>query len=124
MQIKFHFPTPITHLPPSLQAFKSLLALRDLAGANSCAILESKESNMRSLLAQLSPREENTLRRIASGFPVGTELPATHMTRLVELSLIQIEGGRISLTELGARRHAQLDRPEKWSASSPSTCCS
>jgi hypothetical protein len=71
---------------------------------------------MRSLLAQLSPREENTLRRIASGLPVRSELPGTHLTRLVELSLIQIEGGRIRLTELGARRHAQLDRPEKWIA--------
>ena len=69
---------------------------------------------MRGMLAPLSPNEESTLRRIALGIAVRDELPAIHVKRLEQLSLVEDVEGFVMLTDLGAKRYATLPRPEKW----------
>jgi hypothetical protein len=65
---------------------------------------------MRSLLAQLSPNEENTLRRIARGTHGPLE---DHVAKLKRLALVEEINGALRLTDVGIQRHANLDRPEK-----------
>lgn len=57
-----------------------------------------------SLLAPLSPIEENALRLI--GFRAG--LDRSHIVRLLELDLIDWDGCSWRLTELGRRHYARL----------------
>jgi len=64
----------------------------------------------RGLLAQLSPHEEVSLRRIAMG-DESDRLPETHLRRLQTLNLIELQGGSWGLTPLGRKRHAALARP-------------
>jgi hypothetical protein len=45
------------------------------------------EGKMRGLLAQLSPHEETTLRRVALGF--GDAAPSMHIKQLEKLALIE-----------------------------------
>jgi hypothetical protein len=61
---------------------------------------------MRGMLAQLSPHEETTLRKI--GFGSGDPLEAQHVHRLLQLELIEWNGSRWTLTELGRRRYDSL----------------
>ncbi|HET9395814.1 MAG TPA: hypothetical protein VFO36_07130 [Nitrospiraceae bacterium] len=61
---------------------------------------------MRGLLAQLSPHEENTLRRI--GFGPNEALDATHLRRLLQLELIEWTGWAWCLTSVGRRRYDLL----------------
>jgi hypothetical protein len=68
---------------------------------------------MRGLLAQLSPNEENSLRRIARG---DQDLPESHIHKLKRLDLVEEIDGSVALTDVGTKRHAKLDRPEKWIA--------
>ena len=65
----------------------------------------------RGLLAQLSPHEEVTLRRIALGISKATLLPARDVAYLVRLRLVDEDDGRLSLTALGRERYQGLPRP-------------
>lgn len=62
------------------------------------------------LLAQLSPNEEVTLRRIA--FAVGGErLPNKHVRHLERLNLIERFSASWRLTALGRQRYESLRKP-------------
>jgi hypothetical protein len=58
----------------------------------------------RGLLAPLSPNEELTLRRVASGSFDGLELGQRDVGRLQQLGLIEIEDHTLHLTRLGQER--------------------
>jgi hypothetical protein len=58
------------------------------------------------MLAPLSPHEETALRKI--GFASGDSLAIDHVRRLAKLELIQWDGSRWNLTELGWRRFDNL----------------
>jgi hypothetical protein len=75
---------------------------------------------MRNMLAQLSPREENTLRRIAGGKVIRRELREGDVIRLERLALVEDVAGLVYLTEVGTRRHANLDGSERWIAETAS----
>lgn len=60
----------------------------------------------RGLRAQLSPNEENTLRRIAMGLSHKDELNAQHVAHLAALQLIERPDGVWRLTALGRARNA------------------
>lgn len=62
----------------------------------------------RSLKAPLSPSEELTLRRIALAITSPDEMPATSLTRLRGMKLLD-DANR--LTPLGRERYASLERP-------------
>ena len=68
---------------------------------------------MRGLLAQLSPHEETTLRRVALGF--GDAAPSMHIKQLEKLALIERRRSEWRLTPLGEKRYEQLERPAKLS---------
>ena len=61
---------------------------------------------MRALRAPLSPKEENTLRRIGNGDIGGSDPVA--IRRLHQLGLIEWLDESWRLTELGRLRHARL----------------
>ncbi len=70
---------------------------------------------VRGLAAPLSPNEEVTLRRVAYGVVVAKTLQPSHLVRLQSLSLIEDQGGVLSITKLGQQRLsnspvARLDR--------------
>ena len=69
---------------------------------------------MRGMLAQLSPHEEITLRRIALGFGERERLSHRHVERLEHLELIEEGDGLLRLTAIGLQRYAGLERPTKW----------
>lgn len=73
---------------------------------------------MRSLLAPLSPNEENTLRRV--GFGTEGHLDASHLRRLLQLELIEWSGWNWQLTAVGRLRYDGLvsgdDRPPDLAA--------
>lgn len=69
---------------------------------------------MRGMLAQLSPHEEITLRRIALGFGSRDRLSPRYVERLEQLQLIEESDGLLRLTEVGLQRYAGLERPTKW----------
>ncbi len=56
----------------------------------------------RGLRAQLSPKEENALRKIAAG--VTEQIPAVHLVQLVALQLIEERDGTWKLTAMGEVR--------------------
>ncbi len=56
----------------------------------------------RGLRAQLSPNEENALRKIAAG--VTDQIPAVHLVQLVSLQLIEARDGTWKLTAIGEAR--------------------
>jgi hypothetical protein len=58
----------------------------------------------RGLLVELSPRERNTLLRIANGDSRGGTLHPGHIKRLVLLALIEDDGPFYQLTALGKQR--------------------
>ena len=58
----------------------------------------------RGLLAELSPRERNTLLRIANGDDRSGTLNPDHVKRLKLLELIDANGPFVDLTALGKRR--------------------
>jgi hypothetical protein len=63
----------------------------------------------RGLLAELSPRERNTLLRIANGDDrSGTHNPA-HVVQLQKLGLVDDQGPFIDVTALGKQR-AKIER--------------
>ena len=71
----------------------------------------------RGLIAPLSPNEEVTLRRIASGQTAQALLAARDVINLTSLGLAEIVDGKLRLTGLGRERHAQLaDAPPVASA--------
>jgi len=57
----------------------------------------------RGLRAQLSPNEENALRKIASGSD-GQGILLSHLTRLAALWLIESRNGKWELTDFGRTR--------------------
>lgn len=57
----------------------------------------------RSLLAPLSPNEENTLRRLSLGASL-RGLRAANVQRLLKLELLKNENGHLVLTEAGEQR--------------------
>lgn len=64
---------------------------------------------MRGMLAQLSPHEENALRKIGVG---GREpLDPAHVRRLAQLELVEWDGRCWRLTEVGNRRYDSLMHP-------------
>jgi predicted transcriptional regulator len=64
----------------------------------------------RGLLATLSPNEEGTLRRIASGLSTSALLPTRHIRRLKSLHLIEQVGDELRLTAVGRQRCARFPR--------------
>ena len=62
----------------------------------------------RGLRAQLSPNEENALRKIAVG--VTDQILAIHLVQLVALQLIEARNGTWRLTEMGRARMAVSER--------------
>jgi len=62
----------------------------------------------RGLRAQLSPKEENALRKIAAG--VTDKILAIYLMQLVALQLIEARDGAWRLTEMGRARMAASDR--------------
>ena len=58
------------------------------------------------MIAPLSPREENTFRRMHFG-PEG-DLDPFHVRRLVQLDLIEQDAGTWRLTAVGNRRYEKL----------------
>jgi hypothetical protein len=80
----------------------------------------------RGLLVELSPRERNTLLRIANGDSRGGTLHPGHIKRLVLLALIEDDGPFYQLTALGKQRAEGLANRDGLSsgltiASAPST---
>ena len=61
---------------------------------------------MRGMLAQLSPNEEGTLRRV--GFGAEAPLEHNHVRHLLQLDLIEWSGWTWRLTALGRQRYASL----------------
>jgi hypothetical protein len=66
---------------------------------------------MSGLRAQLSPKEEVALRRVAFGSSQG--LPQSHTQRLERLKLIEAVGVSWRLTPLGEKRVSALPKPVK-----------
>jgi hypothetical protein len=62
----------------------------------------------RGLLAPLSPNEELTLRRVASGTFDADELSLRDLGRLRRLGLVEVEAGNPHLTPLGCERFNAL----------------
>ena len=62
----------------------------------------------RGLRAQLSPKEENALRKIGVG--VTDQILAIHLVQLVALQLIEARDGTWRLTEMGRARMAVSER--------------
>jgi hypothetical protein len=60
----------------------------------------------RTLLAQLSPKEENTLRLIAHGIAKPKYLRAEDVSRLRHFGFVETVDGKAKLTPLGAQRFA------------------
>lgn len=58
----------------------------------------------RGLLAPLSPNEQTTLRRVASGISKPKHLRPASVARLKRLALVEESDGRIRLTALGQAR--------------------
>ncbi|GEP54636.1 hypothetical protein [Reyranella soli] len=65
----------------------------------------------RGLLAQLSPHERTTLRRIANGDVLSGALNRRHVTQLLSLALIEEKASAYFLTVLGQQR---IERLESW----------
>jgi len=65
----------------------------------------------RGLLAQLSPHERTTLRRIANGDDRSGTLNSSHVTQLLSLALIEEKASVYCLTALGRQR---IERLESW----------
>jgi hypothetical protein len=65
----------------------------------------------RGLLAQLSPHERTTLRRIANGDDRSGTLNPSHLTQLLSLALIEEIASVYCLTVLGRKR---IERLESW----------
>jgi hypothetical protein len=65
----------------------------------------------RGLLAQLSPHERTTLRRIANGDDRSGTLNSSHVTQLLSLCLIEERVSVYCLTALGRQR---IERLESW----------
>jgi hypothetical protein len=63
----------------------------------------------RGLLAQLSPHERKTLRRIANGDDRSGTLIHAHVTRLLSFALIEERGPFYGLTALGKERVERLE---------------
>lgn len=61
---------------------------------------------MRSMVAQLSPHEENTLRRV--GFGIAEEGVTSHLRRLLQLELVEWSGWTWQLTPAGRARYGLL----------------
>ena len=61
---------------------------------------------MRGMLVQLSPHEEAALRKI--GADSADPIRPDHIRRLLQLGLIEGDGRRWSLTEVGCHRHDSL----------------
>jgi hypothetical protein len=64
----------------------------------------------RGALAALSPNEEVTLRRIAIGIAMVSELRSRDVTRLIRLLLVEQREGRIVLTDQGRARYRSLPK--------------
>ena len=64
----------------------------------------------RGLLAQLSPHERTTLRRVANGDVRSGALNPFHVTQLLSLALIEEKASVYYLTVLGQQRIDQLER--------------
>ena len=64
----------------------------------------------RGLHAQLSPHEEITLRRVATG-DQSDSLSLRHLRRFEQLSLIERQRGSWVLTPLGHQRYGALEKP-------------
>lgn len=62
----------------------------------------------RSLLAPLSPNEELTLRRVATGMLGAHDLSERDLTRLRSLALVDVSVDRPRLTALGRQRFKSL----------------
>ena len=62
----------------------------------------------RGLLAQLSPQEEVTLRRVALGIANPADLPPQHVERLKFLLLIEKFSAGLRLTPTGKKRYLAL----------------
>lgn len=65
----------------------------------------------RGLKAPLSPNEEITLRRVAYGIAKPKELLARDVEHLSRLALIDRQGKRLIVTDLGRRRLAAMPGP-------------
>jgi hypothetical protein len=65
----------------------------------------------RGLLAQLSPHERTTLRRIANGDDRSGTINPSHLTQLLSLALIEEKASMYFLTALGRKR---IERLESW----------
>jgi hypothetical protein len=59
---------------------------------------------MATFLAQLSPREESTFRRIVLGVP-GTELRTEDVSRLAALGLVKVADNVLIVTDAGMIRY-------------------
>ena len=64
----------------------------------------------RALLAPLSPKEEGTLRRIATGLSTPALLPTRDIRRLKNLCLIEEVRDELRLTTVGRQRYARFPR--------------
>jgi hypothetical protein len=64
----------------------------------------------RGALAPLSLNEEVTLRRIAIGIAMASELRSRDVTRLIRLLLVEQRDGRIVLTDQGRARYRSLPK--------------
>jgi predicted transcriptional regulator len=60
-----------------------------------------------SVIIPLSPQEEDTLRLIAHGLTNAQHLPADHLEQLVKLRLVDQDGRKVMLSDLGQLRLTQ-----------------
>jgi len=66
------------------------------------------------LLVELSPNDENTLRRVAQGIAEPHTLLPESIERLKEFMLVEGKGEKIALTELGKARVAALIHHQRY----------
>ena len=93
--------SPRTHLRERLKGYPAI---------NTHTLGEGRMK--RGLLAQLSPRERTTLRRIANGDDRLGTLNSSHVTRLLSLALIEETAASVyCLTALGRQR---VERLQIW----------
>lgn len=71
-------------------------------------ISEQETALSRSLLAPLSPNEELTLRRVATGLLGADDLSERDLARLKSLALVDVSAGHPCLTALGNQRYRSL----------------
>lgn len=60
-----------------------------------------------SVIIPLSPQEEDTLRLVAHGLTSAQHLPADHLDQLAKLRLVEHDGRKVTLSDLGKLRLTQ-----------------